>query len=158
MAKTRSGKLRHLRLLAELRQLVARHSYTMAPLFNPIAVYDHGRTHGVRLSSDGRRRAGGSALWGQMKRLCYVTADSDPSGEWMEIEATSVFQAGIYYCGTCASRSSGPPAPTPATIITVCVDGREYRVRAAQVRQWANAKAQQDALRRKAADRDGRRA
>ena len=29
-----------------------------------------------------------------MKRFCYVTADSDPSGEWMEIEATSVFHAG----------------------------------------------------------------
>src|SRR5262244_3412652 len=64
-----------------------------------------------------------------MKRLCYVTADSDPSGEWMEVEATSVFHAVIYYCGACAGRSGGPPVPTPATIITVRVDGREYRVR-----------------------------
>src|SRR5215831_17246197 len=68
-----------------------------------------------------------------MKRLCYVTADSDPSGEWMEVEATSVFHAAIYYCGACAGRSGGPPVPTPTTIITVRVDGREYRVREGRV-------------------------
>src|SRR5215468_1355846 len=68
-----------------------------------------------------------------MKRLCYVTADSDPSGEWMEVEATSVFHAAIFYCGACAGRSGGPPVPTPATIITVRVDGREYRVREGRV-------------------------
>jgi len=38
------------------------------------------------------------------KKLCYVTADSDPRGEWMEIEATSVFHAGAVYCGACAAR------------------------------------------------------
>ena len=93
-----------------------------------------------------------------MKRLCYVTADSDPSGEWMEVEATSVFHAAIYYCGACAGRSGGPPVPTPATIITVRVDGREYRVREGQVRKWANAKAEQDAERRKAPEKKLRRA
>ena len=45
MAKIRPGKLAHLQFLAELRQLVARHRYTMAPLFNRIAVHDaEGRT------------------------------------------------------------------------------------------------------------------
>ena len=105
-----------------------------------------------------------------MKRLCYVTADSDPSGEWMEVEATSVFHAAIYYCGACAGRSGGPPVPTPATIITVRVDGREYRVREGRVitvrvdrreyqvregrvREWANSKAEQDADSRKAAEK-----
>jgi len=45
MAKIRSGKLRHLEFLAELRQLLARHHYTMTPLFNRIAIYDaDGRT------------------------------------------------------------------------------------------------------------------
>src|SRR5262245_19190715 len=103
-----------------------------------------------------------------MKRLCYVTADSHPSGEWMEVEETSVFHAAIYYCGGCAGRSGGPPVPTGATIITVRVDGRayrvregrvvtvrvdgrEYRVREGQVGKWANAKAELDADRRKAA-------
>ena len=109
-----------------------------------------------------------------MKRLCYVTADSDPSGEWMEVETTSVFHAAIYYCGACAGRSGGPPVPTPATIITVRVDGREYRVRegrvitvrvdgreyqvrGGRVREWANAIAERDAVRRQAVNRDGRR-
>jgi len=110
-----------------------------------------------------------------MKRLCYVTADSDPSGEWMEVEATSVFHAAIYYCGACAGRSGGPPVPTGATIITVRVDGREYRVREGrvitvrvdgreyrvregQVREWANAIAERDAERRKAPEKKPRRA
>jgi len=122
-----------------------------------------------------------------MKRLCYVTADSDPSGEWMEVETTSIFHAAINYCGACAGRSGGPPVPTGATIITVRVDGREYRVREGRVitvrvdgreyrvregrvitvrvdrreyqvregrvREWANAKAEQDAERRKAAEK-----
>ena len=45
MAKIRSGKLRHLEFLAELRQLLARHRYAMSPLFNRIAIYDaEGRT------------------------------------------------------------------------------------------------------------------
>ena len=45
MAKIRSGKLPHLKFLAQLRQLLARHRYTMAPLFNRIAIYDaDGRT------------------------------------------------------------------------------------------------------------------
>lgn len=45
MAKIRPGKLRHLEFLTELRQLVARHQYTMAPVFNRIAIYDaDGRT------------------------------------------------------------------------------------------------------------------
>ena len=45
MAKIRSGKLRHLEFLAELRQLLARHRDTMSPLFNRIAIYDaEGRT------------------------------------------------------------------------------------------------------------------
>ena len=88
-----------------------------------------------------------------MKQLCYVTADSDPSGEWMEVETTSVFHAAISYFGACAGRSGGPPVPTGATIITVRVDGREYRVREGRVREWANAKAEQDAERRKAAEK-----
>ena len=37
------------------------------------------------------------------RKLCYVTADSDLTGGWMEIEATSVFHAAIYYVGACAS-------------------------------------------------------
>jgi hypothetical protein len=34
MAKIRPGKVPHLEFLAQLRQLLARHRYTMAPLFN----------------------------------------------------------------------------------------------------------------------------
>jgi len=82
------------------------------------------------------------------KRPCQVTADSDPSREWMEVEATSVFHAAIYYCGACAGRSGGPPVPTPASIITVRVDGREYRMREGRVREWANAIAEREAVRR----------
>jgi hypothetical protein len=93
-----------------------------------------------------------------MKRLCYVTADSDPKQEWMEVQATSVFHAAIYYCGACAGRSGGPPVPTPATIITVRVDGREYRVREGRMREWANAIAERDAMRRKAAEKKSKRA
>ena len=92
------------------------------------------------------------------KKLCYVIADSDPSREWMTVEATSVFHAAIYYCGACAGRSGGPPVPTGATIITVRVEGREYRLREGQVREWANARAEQDAERRKAAGKNPRRA
>jgi len=45
MAKIRPGKLPQLEFLAELLQLLARHRYTVAPLFNRIAVYDaEGRT------------------------------------------------------------------------------------------------------------------
>jgi hypothetical protein len=40
MAKIRPGKLRHLEFLASCAKLVARHRYTMVPLFNRIAVYD----------------------------------------------------------------------------------------------------------------------
>src|SRR5215467_16271926 len=72
--------------------------------------------------------------------------------------ATSVFHAAIYYCGACAGRSGGPRVPTGATIITVRVDGREYRVREGRVREWANARAEQDAERRKAAGKNPRRA
>jgi hypothetical protein len=93
-----------------------------------------------------------------MKRLCYVTADSDPKQEWIEVQATSVFHAAIYYCGACAGRSGGPPVPTPATIITVRVDGREYRVREGRMREWANAIAERDAERRKAVEKKSRRA
>jgi hypothetical protein len=75
----------------------------------------------------------------------------------MTVEATSVFHAAIYYCGACAARSGGPPVPTPASIITVRVDGREYRVREGRMREWANAIAERDAVRRKAAIRYGRR-
>ena len=88
-----------------------------------------------------------------MTKTCRVTADSDPARFWMTVEATSVFHAAIYYCGACAGRSGRPPVPTPATIITVRVDGREYRVREGRVREWANAKAEQDAERRKAAEK-----
>jgi hypothetical protein len=76
----------------------------------------------------------------------------------MTVEATSVFHAAIYYCGACAGRSGGPPVPTPATIITVRVDGKEYRVREGRVREWANAIAERDAERRKAAEKKSRRA
>ena len=63
-----------------------------------------------------------------MTKTCQVTADSDPSQFWMTVEASSVFNAAIYYCGAWAARSGGPPVPTPDSIITVCVDGKEYRV------------------------------
>ena len=56
MATIQSGKLPHMEFLAELRQLVARHRYTMAPLFNRIAIYDaDGRTvvSFGRMESDG---------------------------------------------------------------------------------------------------------
>ena len=84
-------------------------------------------------------------------KTCQVTSDADPSQVWMTVEATSVFHAAILYCGACTSHSGGPPVPTAASIITVRVDGREYRVRAGRVREWANAKAEQDAVRRQAA-------
>ena len=38
-------------------------------------------------------------------------------------------------------------------VITVRVDGREYRVREGRVREWANAVAERDAERRKAAEK-----
>jgi hypothetical protein len=93
-----------------------------------------------------------------MTKPCQVTADSDPARFWMTVEASSVFHAAIYYCGACAARRGGPPVPTPASIITVRVDGREYRVREGRVRQWANAIAGRDAERRKAAEKKSRRA
>jgi hypothetical protein len=40
MAKSRPGKLPHLEFLAELRQLLKRHGYAVAPEFNRIVVYD----------------------------------------------------------------------------------------------------------------------
>jgi hypothetical protein len=89
-------------------------------------------------------------------KICQVTSDSDPSQVWMEVEAMSVFHAAIYYCGVCAGHSGGPPVPTAASIITVRVDGREYRVRAGRVREWANAKAEQDARRRLSATKTKR--
>ena len=92
------------------------------------------------------------------QKTCQVTADSDPARFWMTVEATSVYRAAIYYCGACAARGGGPPVPTPASIITVRVDGREYRVREGRVREWANAKAEQDAERRKAPEKKPRRA
>src|SRR5215471_21817707 len=91
-----------------------------------------------------------------IKRACQVTADSDPARFWMTVEATSIYHAAIYYCGACAARSGGPPVPTPASIITVRVDGREYRVRAGRARDWANAIAERHAERRKAAEKKPR--
>src|SRR5215831_1650360 len=45
MEKIRSSKLPHLEFLAELRQLVKRYDYTIAPIFERIEVYDAtGRT------------------------------------------------------------------------------------------------------------------
>ena len=45
MAKIRTGKVSHLEFLAQLRQLLAKHRYTITPVFNRIAVYDDdGRT------------------------------------------------------------------------------------------------------------------
>ena len=45
MAKIRSGRVSHLEFLAQLRQLLAKHRYTITPVFNRIAVYDDdGRT------------------------------------------------------------------------------------------------------------------
>ena len=40
MAKSRAGKIAHLDFLADLRQLLAKHGYTMAPEFNRIVVHD----------------------------------------------------------------------------------------------------------------------
>jgi hypothetical protein len=68
MAKTRSGKLPHLEFLVELHELLARHRYTMAPLFNRIAVYDvEGRTvcSFRQMESDGLV----DLRFGRMKRL-----------------------------------------------------------------------------------------
>ena len=93
-----------------------------------------------------------------MKRLCYVTADGDPAQQWMTVEASSIFHAAIYYCSACAGRGGGPPVPTAASIITVRVDGREYLVREGRVREWANAIAERDAERRRAAEKKPRRA
>ena len=76
----------------------------------------------------------------------------------MTVEASSVFHAAIYYWGACAGRSGGPPVPTAASIITVRVDGKEYRVRAGRAQEWANAIAERDAERRKAAEKKPRRA
>ena len=45
MAKIRTGKVSHIEFLAQLRQLLANHRYTITPVFNRIAVYDgDGRT------------------------------------------------------------------------------------------------------------------
>jgi hypothetical protein len=68
-----------------------------------------------------------------------------PSQEWIEVHATSVFHAAVYYCGACAARPGGPPAPEPHHFVTVRVTGKEYRVREQRVRDWANAKAERDA-------------
>src|SRR5262245_14031483 len=91
------------------------------------------------------------------KRICQVTADSDPAQEWMTVEASSVFHAAIYYCGASAGRSGGPHVPTAASMITVRVDGREYRVLEGRVREWANAIAAREAVRQQRVNRDGRR-
>ena len=40
MAKSRAGKIAHLDFLADLRQLLAKHGYTMAPEFNRIVIHD----------------------------------------------------------------------------------------------------------------------
>jgi hypothetical protein len=40
MAKSRQGKIAHLDFLADLKQLLARHGYTIAPEFNRIVVHD----------------------------------------------------------------------------------------------------------------------
>src|SRR5215831_18847932 len=69
------------------------------------------------------------------KRTCQVTADSDPTRSWMTVEASSIFHAAVYYWGACAGRSGGQPVPTPASIITLRVDGREYRVREGRMRE-----------------------
>src|SRR5215831_18454647 len=92
------------------------------------------------------------------KRTCQVTADSDPTRSWMTVEASSIFHAAVFYMAACAERSGGPPVRTAASIITVRVDGREYRVRAGRAREWANAIAERDAERRKAAEKKPRRA
>ena len=42
-------------------------------------------------------------------------------------------------------------------VITVRVDGREYQVREGRAREWANAIAERDAARRKAAEKKPRR-
>jgi hypothetical protein len=40
VAKSRPGKIAHLDFLADLRQLLAEYSYTLAPEFNRIVVHD----------------------------------------------------------------------------------------------------------------------
>jgi hypothetical protein len=40
VAKSRQGKIAHLDFLADLKQLLAKHGYTMAPEFNRIVVHD----------------------------------------------------------------------------------------------------------------------
>jgi hypothetical protein len=81
------------------------------------------------------------------KKLCHVTADSDPQQNWMEVEAISVFRAAVYYCGACAAR------PGRDSIIMVRVDGREHRVRESRVNDWANRRAEADAQRRLAMEK-----
>jgi hypothetical protein len=85
-----------------------------------------------------------------MRKTYQVTANSDPERSWMKVEAMSVFHAAIYYCGACAGRGSGFPVSGPEPS-SPCVDGREYRVREARVRDWANGKAEENMLRRLAA-------
>jgi hypothetical protein len=40
MAKSRQGKIEHLDFLADLKQLLAKHGYTLAPEFNRIVIHD----------------------------------------------------------------------------------------------------------------------
>jgi hypothetical protein len=40
VAESRPGKIAHLDFLADLRQLLAKHGYTMLPEFNRIVVHD----------------------------------------------------------------------------------------------------------------------
>jgi hypothetical protein len=37
------------------------------------------------------------------KRLCEVTGDNDPKERWIPIEASSAFEAAIYYWGMVAA-------------------------------------------------------
>src|SRR5262245_20856824 len=92
------------------------------------------------------------------KKTCQVTSDLDPRQEWMTVEATSLLHAAIYYIGACAARSGGPPKPEMDTLLTVRVDGKECRLTAAQAWRWANAIAERDAERRKAAEKKPQRA
>ena len=89
MAKIRTGKVSHLEFLAQLRQLLAKHRYTITPVFNRIAVYDddgHTVCSFRRMEGRGpmelRQGTHGAEVRRRMnKKLCYVTADSDPKGD-----------------------------------------------------------------------------
>jgi hypothetical protein len=82
--------------------------------------------------------------------LCLVTADSDSEHRWIEIEASSVFEAACFYESYCGAPPMGckpPPRLRADTIFTVRVGDKDYRVRRGRMMAWANEKAEETARR-----------